>query len=786
MSRNLPPPFTLIECLAPLAIKPADPTTLPFAPSDCTAGVENELQAAVAGGASEVDLPIIIAESGYFADVGRRARSGDASPLLGRHLDAYLNDNPEQIWENSWVRFPFERLGCHARNVLLQDLQADKKNPAGTPRADSKRFFLVRGGECWLRLPVSYLLKIALADAVDHDRVLCPLVRRTGRRLLEHFLSDNTSPETFSFHVCSGGGDLSLGQKVARETARRFLLGHLLILYANRHFGLEEQGQKAMIFCSPLPPGRQRMLNEGISDSFYRELFMSPCLSGWDQGENKHRYMSLCHQVLSRSQLNAVLKLREAGIIVNNLVVLPHISNTSLANNGTHISLGSRILTGASAAEREGGAAFSGAPPFFGPVREKYLGDLAAKIFEHFLPLFVGTYSAAPHRLAFEDFHPERVLGFLPHELDYSHLRMLWRRWRKKADNRILGQSLTPFGPQRLDNLVGRLLGLRGDFVPDFRLLDYPVAWLATDRHCAQDGTLGNDGRLKADLEALGIFDRQMSLYQFYKLREYKQMGFSGFEARFFSLFCGITRDLAPAVELQKLLSCLAFKYMAAGHCTHADIPGAPLVESERRQIVFAAAIGLPTFFVRRGTPNRFLNELLGQTDGVRVSRRYPAYLRVPVQAYCLALLARLRSERELVEMFKAEELLDDLEGRLREPQRDGAAGRLTAGIMQDAGFPHRHPGDLPAGEFNRAAEHYYRGELRNAHLNEGWEFLLEDLTLLQEEGGLPSKTGAEISDPGLRQRLLADDLSPEESRRLIHLLLLAEERDARLNGEGG
>jgi hypothetical protein len=44
---------------------------------------------------------------------------------------------------------------------------------------------------------------------------------------------------------------------------------------------------------------------------------MGPCLSGWDMGEAQHAYMQLCHQVLSRSQLKTVAKLREAGIIVN-------------------------------------------------------------------------------------------------------------------------------------------------------------------------------------------------------------------------------------------------------------------------------------------------------------------------------------------------------------------------------------------------------------------------------------------------------------------------------------
>ena len=112
--------------------------------------------------------------------------------------------------------------------------------------------------------------------------------------------------------------------------------------------------------------GEQKQLNDLIPDAFYRELFMSPCLSGWDCGETKHRYMHLCHQVLSRSQFHGIAKLREAGIITRNLVVMPNTSNISLANNGTHVSLGSRRLSALLADKASG----------FTAEDEKYLGDL--------------------------------------------------------------------------------------------------------------------------------------------------------------------------------------------------------------------------------------------------------------------------------------------------------------------------------------------------------------------------------------------------------------------------
>lgn len=690
---------------------------LPFAAGDVTAGSESELQTAVVGDSQDVDLPRAVAESNYYANILRRVRSGDTSPRLFDDLQSLFESNGRQAWEHSWVRLPRRVLGPLAEQVLRADLQADKRTPAAGPRGDVQRFFCEHRGEPHLRLPVSYLVKLALADAVGGSGVPA-VVRRTGERLMEHYLNDNTSPETFSFHVVGLHPADGMGRALARETGKRFLLTQLLTQYANARFELEASGQKTLIYFAPHPPVRMQALSRTISDSFYRELFMSPCLSGWDEGEKKNGYMQLCHQVLSRSQLNAVGKLREAGIVTNNLVVLPSVSNASLANNGTHVSLGSRALTAA----------------FADPARagdEKLLGDLAVKIFEHFLPLFVGTYSAAPYRLGFEDFHPERALGFLPHQLDYTHLRMLWRRWRKKAQLSFFGHAFTPFGPERLDRGLSRLCGLRGDFVPDFRIIDYPTALLSSDRSPALDGRLGNQQRLKEDLADLGIFDRQMSLYLPCKLREAAVMGFSGFEARHYSLFPGFEKDMGPAVSLQTLIFALAFRYMAAGDYGHRHIPDTPVVESERRQVFFAGAIGLPTFYVRRASRNRLLRRILEKTGKVRISRRYPGYLRVQTADYQQGLVRVIEEDgADLVASLGLEATLADLKERLAEPERASAAGRLTRDILIETGA--RSPMQLRAEDFNRGAETYYRGTLRRRHLAESLDSLEEDLSALE------------------------------------------------------
>ena len=319
--------------------------SLPFAAGDVTAGSEIELQAVVVGSKGSVDLPLTIEQSNYYANVLRRNIAGDMPRKRIEDMERFLERNPEQVWENSWVRISPKTLSPLALQVFEHDLLADKTRPDRGQRSDAGKFFMGEAGDEVLRLPVSYVLKLALADLIGSATELHPAIRQTGLELLDHFLSDNTSPETHSFHVIHSDHSMGLGRGIAEEAAKRMLLTQFLAMYANRAFGVEAGGQKIMVYLSPHTPTRQRRLNEAVSDSFYRELFISPCLSGWDCGEEKQEYMHVCHEVLSRSQLNGIAKLRHAGIITNNLIVLPDTSNTSLANNGIHISMGSRKLT---------------------------------------------------------------------------------------------------------------------------------------------------------------------------------------------------------------------------------------------------------------------------------------------------------------------------------------------------------------------------------------------------------------------------------------------------------
>lgn len=744
---------------------------LPFSPGDVTAGSEHELQAVVLGSRQHVDLPQIIEESNFYGNLRKRSAAQDSPKRALRALERFLSGTPGQVWENSWVRFPQRCLGPAAHAVLMHDLKADKADPDSPARSDIDRFFCA-AGEPLVRVPVSYLMKLALADALSPPpgRLEASLAEPspTSQRLLDHYLNDNSSPETVSFYVVSmaHGGP----RAIAQEFAQRFLLTQLLCKYASAKFELRARGQQPVVYSSPHPPLRQQQLNECISDAFYRELYASPCLSGWDQGEAKHRYMRLCHEVLSRSRLHAVAKVRDAGLMATNLVVLPTLSSTSLANNGVHVSLGSRRLAQLMSDPASG----------FGPAEEKLCGDLVIKLTEHFLPLFVGTYSAAPWRVGFADFHAERVLGFLPHELDFTHLRMIWRRWKNKASIKLLGQPLIPTGYQLLDNVMSWVFRLKGDFVADSRLIDYLSALMSTDESPALDGRLGSWERLKRDLADQGVYDTAMAPYSLYRLRQHEAAGFSGFEGRFYSLFESFGQDLTPAVELQQLITLFAFAQIASGRCTHADIPDDPSIESERRQIFFGTAIGIPTFFVRKETPNRFLRGILADVPGIRHSHRYPGYVRVYNTEFRLALIRYLQREgAACVEMLGCQEMLTDLHVRIA-GKKNSAAARLTGGILETLAA--RRPISVPASEFNHAAETFYREGLRHKQTTESLT-LVREAWLTAKQAGCTTRYEPDFCT--LQQVALEDKATlPQIQQAIWHLVGLIE-ASGRLHSSG-
>ena len=534
---------------------------------------------------------------------------------------------------------------------------------------------------------------------------------------------------------------------MAREAARRFLFTTLLISWANHRFGLLETGQRALVYHAPVPSVHQEELSSCISDSFYRELFMSPCLSGWSDGEAKYQYMHLCHQVLSRSQLNAVAKLREAGIVANDLIVLPSLSNVSLANNGIHVSIGSRML------DRRL-RSWSG----FLPEDEKRLGDLAIKIYEHFLPLFVGTYSAAPYRIGFTQFHPERLLSFLPHELDFTHLRLLWREWKEKAQLRVFGRPLTPYGPRWLDDAVAKRP---------------PAAWRLCSRCAAAHlpgGLAGKRARFRAGRIAgqhcapvVGTGRTRhrrpahVVLHAAAPARAAARWLLRALKRATTACFPATTATWRRRPTCNNFLLAFAYRLALQGEVTHEQIPDDPTSESERRQPFFFSAAGLSAFYVHQDSRNQFLRGILRNCKKTRPSRRHPEYVRISIRDYRNALLTFLQqSASDVVEAMDMRFTLADLAVRCASKQHQASHRLIASALGESANDAMK----VEAREFNRTMEEFYRDGLRCEHLREALADLREDLAdagtirhAMKCGGGFATAFGCRISARFLQRR---------------------------------
>ena len=244
------------------------------------------------------------------------------------------------------------------------------------------------------------------------------------------------------------------------------------------------------------------------------------------------------------------------------------------------------------------------------------------------------------------------------------------------------------------------------------------------------DGKPGNDIRLKKDLADMGIFDTAMPMYLLYRLREHADKGFSGFEGRYYSLFENFTQDMGHALSLQALITALAFKYILKGEIAHFHIPDQPFAESERRQIFFGSAIGIPTFYIHKDTKNLMMAKILKKTKKIRPSNRYRGYLRVYNIEYRRALIEILKEDAaDLIEMMRLGESIKDLLERTENPAFS-TAGKLTRGILAQTGAS--SPMKLSGDEFNLAAEQYYRDILRKHHICEAFGSLEEDVKKLE------------------------------------------------------
>jgi hypothetical protein len=285
-----------------------------------------------------------------------------------------------------------------------------------------------------------------------------------------------------------------------------------------------------------------------------------------------------------------------------------------------------------------------------------------------------------------------------------------------------------------------------------------------------------------------------MPLYMLYRARCFETMGFTGFEGRHYSLFESLPRDMSHAANLQMLVTSLAFKYIISGRITHADIPDHPVVESERRQIFFGAAVGIPTFYVKTKTPNRFLGDIVKNTPNTRHSRRYSGYTRVRADDFQRALIERLKCDApDLIEQGGFTDTILDLEARVEVSNDNAVSCRLRRRICQAVGAA--SPMALSSDEFNAAAESFYREKLKKDHMGEAldsWSEQVKKLdgmsswrngyynqALFSILGGKDAATYIAM----VRSALISEALPLPAIVRLIHLMLLTLDFMKRGNG---
>ena len=137
----------------------------------------------------------------------------------------------------------------------------------------------------------------------------------------------------------------------------------------------------------------------------------------------------------------------------------------------------------------------------------------------------------------------------------------------------------------------------------------------------------------------------------------------------------------------------------------------------------------------------------------------------------------------ELIECMGLEETMTDLIRRLEHPQQRTALGRLSRGVLKR--LQAKDPLHAEAAEFNRAAEEYYRIDLRRKYLEEAFEVLERDLTqpdfqLALYDAAVRRALNYTLGNWDLhaflqvvRGALITGSIREEDINRLINLLLL-------------
>ena len=196
-----------------------------------------------------------------------------------------------------------------------------------------------------------------------------------------------------------------------------------------------------------------------------------------------------------------------------------------------------------------------------------------------------------------------------------------------------------------------------------------------------------HSARLSSELDELGIVDQRMSFYMPLRLREQRRDGYSGFEARYYSLFPSYDRDMAPAVTCSSFCWRCAYRLALQGEFTHEQIPDDPTSESERRQPFFFSAAGLPAFYVHQDSRNQFLRGILRNCKKTRpqpAASRSTCAFRFATIADALLTFLAADPRSDVVEAMGMQPTLADLAVRCADKQQE-ASHRLIAAVVGES-----------------------------------------------------------------------------------------------------
>jgi hypothetical protein len=138
--------------------------------------------------------------------------------------------------------------------------------------------------------------------------------------------------------------------------------------------------------------------------------------------------------------------------------------------------------------------------------------------------------------------------------------------------------------------------------------------------------------------------------------------------------------------------------------------------------------------------------------------------------------------------MLGLKETVDDLALRLECPDSHATAGRLTGSILDSAGA--KSPLNMKANDFNKAAEKFYRNDLKRHHIRDAFRLLEEDMNRIDavyhnDKQMIRNALQFTLKDQDAsqflsitKQKVMREEVSTNDLVKLINLTLISIDND--------